>query len=142
MNLLSLADHIINLNSDGRMAKQGRFEQLSISGQYTDRIASYDKRMSDGDNQEVSDAAIIRVSQPNAETSSADNNKSRQDGDTSIYQFYGASMGWWRLAFLTTTLASYGAFAGLQCKWALHIGLQTLTRNSSRMAQYMVPIKG
>jgi ATP-binding cassette, subfamily C (CFTR/MRP), member 1 len=115
---LSLADHIVILNSDNQIAKQGTFEQLSVSGQYLEGLASHDGRSDRRDNEGLPQALTDSMPQPSSEPGSASDDASRQEGDSSVYRFYGASMGWWRLAFYATAIACCGTFAGLQSKSA------------------------
>ena len=117
VNILPLADHIVLLNSDGHIAKQGTFEQLNVNGTYLESLASHDRRSDSGGNEGLPQAPTSSRPQP----SSANNDASRQEGDSSVYRFYGASMGWWRLAFYATSIFFYGAFSGLQCKSTLRI---------------------
>ena len=121
VSLLPFADHIVLLNSDGHIARQGTFEQLNVNDTYLEGLASHDGRTDSGDNEVLPQAPTSSRPQPSSQARSASNDASRQEGDSSVYRFYGASMGWRRLAFYATSILFYGAFSGLQCKSALRI---------------------
>ncbi|KAH8694908.1 ABC transporter [Talaromyces proteolyticus] len=117
VNYLSLADHIVILNSDGRIAKQGTFEQLSTSGRYLDGLARHERTLGIKDNEGLPQVPTSTTSLRSSEPRSASRDAHRQEGDWSVYRFYGASMGWWRLAFYATSIVSSSTFSGLQTIW-------------------------
>jgi len=134
VNHLSLADNIVIMNSDGRIAKQGTFEQLNISNQYPKGLDPTHGGPNHVDNGGLPEAPPNNMPQPSSQNSSTSNDASRQEGDSSVYKFYGASMGWWRLSFYAFSIAFYGVSAGLQSESAPYILQHILMKHCSYMA--------
>lgn len=115
VNCLSLADHIIVFDSSGCICEQGTFEQLRSSGRYLRA------RLSNTNDESPPPAPASAMSQTALETTPVNRDTRRQEGDWSVYQFYGASMGWLRLALYGTCVLCCGTFAGLQSKSASYV---------------------
>jgi hypothetical protein len=115
VNCLSLADHIIVFDSSGCICEQGTFEQLRSSGRYLRA------RLSNTNDESPPPAPASIMSQTALEITPVNTDTRRQEGDWSVYRFYGASMGWFRLALYGTCILCCGTFAGLQSKSSYYV---------------------
>ena len=106
VNRLSLADHIIVFDSSGCISEQGTFEQLRSSERYL-------RAISNGNDENPPPAPAGFISPTALEITPVNKDTRRQQGDWSVYQFYGAAMGWLRLALYGTCVLCCGTFAGL-----------------------------
>ncbi|OKL56998.1 hypothetical protein UA08_07710 [Talaromyces atroroseus] len=111
VNRLSLADHIIVFVSSGCICEQGTFEQLRSSGRYLHA------RLSNTNDESPPPAPASVMPQTALEITPVNRDTRRQEGDWSVYRFYGASMGYLRLAFYGAYVLCCGTFAGLQTIW-------------------------
>ncbi|QKX58862.1 uncharacterized protein TRUGW13939_05990 [Talaromyces rugulosus] len=138
--LATHSNHIVILNSNGRIAKQGTFEQLSTSGRYLDGLARYDRTtLGSTDNEGLPQVPTSMTSHTSSEPRFASRETRRQEGDWSVYRFYGASMGWWRLAFYATSIVSSSTFAGLQTIW---LSIWSQSKDEGSRLDYWLPIYG
>lgn len=128
MNRLSLADHIIVFDSNGNISEQGTFEKLSSSENYL--LA----RLSNTKDETSTLASASAISQTALEITPVNSDIRRQEGDWSVYWFYGASMGWLRLALYGTCILCSGTFGGLQSKSSSASYELRLIRCNSNMA--------
>lgn len=111
---LPYSNHIIALDSSGRILEQGTFDQLKVSGGYVQDLATQHKREdespADGNVKDmmaaVSNERIISTNQDdiNAQTEEI----ARKTGDFKVYKYYFGSIPWhWNLVF-TGFIILYG----------------------------------
>lgn len=112
VNRLSLADHIIVFDSNGHVSEQGTFEKLRSS---ENRLLT---RLSNTKDESSTVAPASAMPQTALDITPVNSDTRRQEGDWSVYWFYGASMGWLRLALYGTCILCSGTFGGLQSKSA------------------------
>ncbi|RAO74265.1 uncharacterized protein BHQ10_010277 [Talaromyces amestolkiae] len=111
VNRLPLADHIIVFDSNGYISEQGTFEKLRSS---ENRLLT---RLSNTKDESSTVAPASAMSQTALEITPVNSDTRRQEGDWSVYSFYGTSMGWLRLALYGTFILCSGTFGGLQTIW-------------------------
>jgi ATP-binding cassette, subfamily C (CFTR/MRP), member 1 len=103
---LSYADHIIALGSNGTVAEQGKFEQLTKSGGYVAGLAA--RHMKGKDDQPKSKAAPVKA-EPEKDTArdNAEADLNRPMGSWAIYRYYFESVGWRNLSVWIVLMICY-----------------------------------
>lgn len=90
------ADHIVALNSDGRIEEQGSFDELNSRGGYLSTFSlsppdwEYTRMPVEGDDI----PAYVYIPNPSLVSDSVEAEASRRTGDMSIYLYYINSIGW------------------------------------------------
>ncbi len=99
---LFLADNIIVLGADGRIAEQGTFEQLRSRGGFVSKLLlnpellksrTAETGANDKTNQKTKTAAVIPKA-PHGATPNDVEDLTRRVGDLSVYKYYARSIGW------------------------------------------------
>jgi ATP-binding cassette subfamily C (CFTR/MRP) protein 1 len=94
---LPYSDHVICLDSLGRVSEQGSFDHLKASGGYVESLATKHKSESASEKSiEVTDKpkeiALIKAEIEEIDIETEELN--RQTGDFAVYKYYFASIGW------------------------------------------------
>ncbi|KAK1755881.1 ABC multidrug transporter [Echria macrotheca] len=112
VNQIGIADHLLLLNETGHVVKQGAPDTLSVPEEYTHTTASADGLP--GDN-----AAAVQAGSGPAKLVDDEANLSeqRQIGDTAIYKYYFASLGWFGLAVWFSAVVLEAALSALKYAW-------------------------
>lgn len=91
------SDHIVALDKDGKIAEQGPFEKLNVSGGY---VSGFDLALPDWDFTPESNVyeAPPRYTERQASNQASDEEiqaeANRRTGDLAIYKYYVGSVGW------------------------------------------------
>jgi len=117
---LSYSDHIIALDSTGRIAVQGSFEQLRFSGGYVESLAAESKSQNESEENErvIPAAAVPLFSAEIEDLDTIAEELGRQTGDFGVYKYYFGSVGWRQTA--------------------IFLGLAMLNGTSSKMTEFLI----
>ena len=109
---LSYADHIIALDTGGRITEQGTFERLMHNGGYVRKLAANHKSEEDVvvDEQTPDLTSISKNASVDGSKEQASKELSRQVGDITVYKYYFASMGWFSTVFFLILISSFAFF--------------------------------
>lgn len=94
---LPYCDHIIALNKEGKIAEQGTFEKLNVSGGY---VSGFDLPLADWDftpekhTYEAPPRYTERQTSSKVTEDDIQAQANRRTGDTAIYLYYIGSVGW------------------------------------------------
>lgn len=104
----NIADHVVLLDDQGSISKQGAPDGLSVLDDFITSAPEQDASAS---------ASPGAVSDP-APVQQADDElgQQRQVGDMSIYKYYFSSLGWTGLSIFLGSVSLNAAFASLKCK--------------------------
>lgn len=114
---LAYSDFIIALNQSCQIIEQGTFDYLRSSGGYVENLATRHKP-EEGDAEEVETDETIKKQSPFATVGNDDIQNeladlNRQTGDSSVYHFYFASIGWIPTGVFLIYIIVFGAASKL-----------------------------
>jgi ATP-binding cassette, subfamily C (CFTR/MRP), member 1 len=104
------ADHIISLDAKGKIAEQGRFDDLNSTGGY---VSSFTLPTSDWDYKPEGDVTYNTQAyahippNPNQLTDNLEAEANRRTGDVSIYLYYIRSIGWWPTIIFIVAITAF-----------------------------------
>src|SRR2546429_4248012 len=109
---LPYADHIVALSNDGKIAEQGKFEYLNLTGGYVSSfsLSQPEWNYTLDDNEVGKESAIEYTycpSSSNVTTESIEAEASRRTGDVAIYLYYINSIGWLPTIIFIVTITSF-----------------------------------
>lgn len=114
MKLLRHANHIIQLAEDGKIAKQGKFEDLRQSLKFAEHLEPANQKGSESADEPPNSAENI----PQSTQTEDESDNTRQRGDFSIYKYYVSAMGWGSLSIYASVLAFEATASAMQCMFS------------------------
>lgn len=120
---LPWAHHIIALGPNGSIVEQGRFDDLVVNQKYIQSLGITTQSSSQTIKTNLKMEQIAQDSGPRANTAievdevNKETNKSRMNGDRSVYKHYVQSIGLWPLSFFCFAALAYGFFFNWMTIW-------------------------
>jgi len=116
---LSYSDHIISLDSTGRISEQGSYENLAQSNGYVSTLASdsHERRVSTDGHDEPEDPISIQEAKGLAESTTTDadvQSDTRSAGDIQTWLYYFGALGNWQTVIYGVLVVIAGASIGMQ----------------------------
>jgi ATP-binding cassette, subfamily C (CFTR/MRP), member 1 len=104
------ADHIIALDEKGKIAEQGRFDDLNSTGGYVSTFSlptpEWDYRPEEDVTSSTQNYPFIPPN-PNQVTDNLEAEANRRTGDVSIYLYYIRSIGWWPTIIFIVAITAF-----------------------------------
>ncbi|KAL9079436.1 MAG: hypothetical protein Q9157_001690 [Trypethelium eluteriae] len=120
------ADHIIVLNSDGKIAEQGSFDELQANGGYASAssFSSADSNVSpkheESEVQEKSTTSASALLELKVESPELEADNTRRTGDSAVYLYYVQAIGWIPTIIFLVCISCYVfgiSFPNIWVKW-------------------------
>jgi ATP-binding cassette, subfamily C (CFTR/MRP), member 1 len=115
---LPYADHIIVLNSEGKIVEQGKFDELDKTGGY---VSSFELRSADWtydiESEFKSDDTFLPDEKEMAVTQILEAQSGKIDGDSKIYLYYVGSVGWFATSLFVVAICGYAFCTSFPTIW-------------------------
>ncbi|KAM7217664.1 hypothetical protein V8F06_006919 [Rhypophila decipiens] len=113
---LPLADYIVVIGEDGKIAEQGTWADLRSSAGYISQVVVKDAKHSPNDNRDNHGREGFQGSSPKAPKAELED-LSRKTGDITLYGYYFGAIGASKLLVLVCSMSVYAVFLGLTPYW-------------------------
>ncbi|KAF2108606.1 P-loop containing nucleoside triphosphate hydrolase protein [Lophiotrema nucula] len=140
VNLLPFSDHIIALSSEGRLVEQGTFEQLNAVDGYVRKfcLEHVNEHTVANAEDQVASFPTSAATEPNVlPTLAVTDDKRRQLGDWSVYQYYFGTVGRWGTAIFISLALGWAFLATFPTVWLKWYADANAKPSSNRTGYYI-----